>query len=251
MREYLEFAETGILKERGKPGGEPDSDFEISVLNILKKNGIKATPHIGVAGFRIDIGISHPHIENEFILGVECDGATYHSSKTARDRDRLREEILLKKGWSLHRIWSTDWFKNRDQEEERLLKAVNKLISKIELVPVEQVELVQPVDITPDPKIVEHEERINVQLDIDHDLRKCLIDFRREEIGVKLDEPSDEGILREEVLDFFVINKPTNMDEFHKRIPMRFREDTKPEHLVLYLAKIFDIVKEYTELSQV
>ena len=62
-------------------------------------------------------------------------------------------------------------------------------------------------------------------------MRKRLTDFRRDIIGEKLDEPSDEGILREEVLDFFVSNKPVSMDEFYTRIPMNFRTGTKPEHL--------------------
>ena len=165
----------------------------------------------------------------------------------------MREEILIKKGWKLHRIWSTDWFKNRDHEEERLLNVINELSSKIELVPPKKA-LEKPIKIDAgffDKEELKLDQKLDEQLDIEKELRTALTDFRRDEIGEKLDEPSDEGILREEVLDFFVINKPTNMDEFHKRIPIRFREDTKPEHLVLYLAKIFDIVKEYTELSQV
>ena len=85
-------------------------------------------PQVGVAGYFVDIGVRHPEWAHGFILGVECDGATYHSAKSARDRDRLRQEILEGLGWKLHRIWSTDWFNNPRQEAERLRKViVNRL----------------------------------------------------------------------------------------------------------------------------
>jgi hypothetical protein len=62
--------------------------------------------------------------DDQFLLGIECDGATYHSSKSARDRDRLREQVIRSRGWELHRVWSTDWFLNRESEERRLRKAI-------------------------------------------------------------------------------------------------------------------------------
>ena len=62
-------------------------------------------------------------------MGVECDGATYHSSKSARDRDRLRQEILEGLGWNLHRIWSTDWFESSHQEAERLRRAIQERLN--------------------------------------------------------------------------------------------------------------------------
>ncbi|HEY1718934.1 MAG TPA: hypothetical protein VGH42_11675 [Verrucomicrobiae bacterium] len=70
-----------------------------------------------------------PNRTDEFILGIECDGATYHSAKSARDRDRLREEILCKRGWNIHRIWSTDWFKNQSTETTRLKETLERLCS--------------------------------------------------------------------------------------------------------------------------
>src|SRR5208337_4825364 len=75
----------------------------------------------------------------EFILGIECDGATYHSAKSVRDRDRLRQEILERKGWKIHRIWSTDWFKNRDREVQRLLNSVRQAAE-------EQRSVITPLD---------------------------------------------------------------------------------------------------------
>jgi len=103
-------------------GGEPDSDFEISVGYILKSAGYDIVPQVGVAGFSIDIGVRDPATPGRFLAGIECDGAAYHSAKSARDRDRLRQEILESHGWKIYRIWSTDWFKNKRYEEARLLQ---------------------------------------------------------------------------------------------------------------------------------
>ncbi len=121
MKDYLHYAISGQIVDRGRfSGREPGSSFEIAVARVVESIGLKAVPQVGVAGFSIDIGVLRPESETEFLLGIECDGATYHSSKSARDRDRLREEIITLRGWKLHRIWSTDWFLNQDAEEERL-----------------------------------------------------------------------------------------------------------------------------------
>ena len=82
-----------------------------------------------MAGFFIDIAVRHPKKPGSFILGIECDGATYHSARSVRDRDRLRQSILKNLGWSIHRIWSTDWFKNSDREMRRVLAAMQELVS--------------------------------------------------------------------------------------------------------------------------
>ena len=82
--------------------------------------GYKADLQVGSAGFRIDIGVRHPDRPGQYIAAVECDGAAYHSALWARERDRLRQEILEKLGWHFHRIWSTDWFHRCEQEKKRL-----------------------------------------------------------------------------------------------------------------------------------
>ena len=96
LRQYLEFAKNGTIPEMPGAGGEPDSDFEISVGYILKSAGYDIVPQVGVAGFSIDIGVRDPATPGRFLAGIECDGAAYHSAKSARDRDRLRQEISLR-----------------------------------------------------------------------------------------------------------------------------------------------------------
>jgi very-short-patch-repair endonuclease len=126
LREFLHFAETGKISAGNVTGGEADSPFEEAVARVIRSDGYEVVPQVGVSGFRIDLGVIDPSQPGRFILGVECDGATYHSARSARDRDRLRHEVLLSLGWRLHRIWSTDWFRNPQREIARLLTAIQQ-----------------------------------------------------------------------------------------------------------------------------
>jgi very-short-patch-repair endonuclease len=124
LRALLSFAETGKLGAGTLHGGGFDSPFEEAVARVVREAGFHAHSQVGVSSFRIDLGIVDPARPGEYILGVECDGATYHSARSARDRDRLRQEVLEDKGWRLHRIWSTDWFRNPQRETDKLLAAI-------------------------------------------------------------------------------------------------------------------------------
>jgi very-short-patch-repair endonuclease len=93
----------------------------------LTAHGYRGVPQVGVCGYRIDIAIRHPSNPSAYLCGVECDGATYHSARSVRERDRLRQEILEKYGWKLYRIWSTDWFRNPSLQTKRLLTFLQEL----------------------------------------------------------------------------------------------------------------------------
>jgi len=108
---------------------EPESDFEEHVINQIKSIGCVAIPQVGVKGY--SIGIKHPNWPHGFIMGVECDGASYHYARSARDRDRLRQEVLEGLGWSLYRIWSTDWFEDPRRETEKLRIAIQARLSDL------------------------------------------------------------------------------------------------------------------------
>jgi very-short-patch-repair endonuclease len=124
LRAYLEYAENGKLEPGEATGREPDSEFEELVLDRLRAKGFEVTPQVGVAGYFIDLAVKHPK-RSGYLLGIECDGATYHSSRSARDRDRLRQEVLERLEWNIYRIWSTDWFHNPDEALRRLLSHIN------------------------------------------------------------------------------------------------------------------------------
>jgi very-short-patch-repair endonuclease len=121
FRAYLEYAAGGAVVDDAE-GGEPDSDFEEFVADRLRAAGYEVIPQVGVERFRIDLGVRHPSYPLGFLAGIECDGATYHAPLTVRDRDRIRQDILEGLGWRIYRIWSTDWFNDRERETARLLR---------------------------------------------------------------------------------------------------------------------------------
>ena len=131
LREYLDFAENGeIALQRSESVGNTDqfdSDFEYEVCEFLRNHGFSVDTQVGCSGFRIDLGLKMRNSSN-YLLAIECDGATYHSSKNARDRDRLRQTILENMGWKFYRIWSTEWFRNRLVEQEKLLHVANNAV---------------------------------------------------------------------------------------------------------------------------
>ena len=120
LRRFLDFAKNGRIDDPAPTGEGADSPFEEDVTGVIRSFGFLADPQVGSVGFRVDMGIRHPDRPGTYILAVECDGATYHSALWARERDRLRQDVLENLGWRFHRIWSTDWFYNRRAEIERL-----------------------------------------------------------------------------------------------------------------------------------
>ncbi|WP_364711838.1 DUF3320 domain-containing protein [Streptomyces ossamyceticus] len=127
LKRYLQYAQHGpsiLQTEAADPDAAPESPFEEEVIDVLRGWGYEVQPQVGVAGFRIDMAVRHPGAPGTYALGIECDGAMYHSSRAARDRDRLREAVLRDLGWRLHRIWGTDWYRNRRDAMARLRAAV-------------------------------------------------------------------------------------------------------------------------------
>ena len=104
-----------------------ESPFEEQVAAALTEHGYTIQPQVGVNGFYIDLGIKHPSHPHGYLCGVECDGAAYHSSRSARDRDRIRQQILEGLGWRIVRIWSTDWFRDPKGSSEKLVKQIRAL----------------------------------------------------------------------------------------------------------------------------
>jgi very-short-patch-repair endonuclease len=121
---FLSFAQTGRLGIAEETGRDPESVFEEQVASRLTALGHDVKTQIGTAGFFIDLAVADPDKPGRFVLGIECDGAQYHSSRSARDRDRLRQNVLEAHGWVLHRIWSTDWFLRPEEETTKVVKAI-------------------------------------------------------------------------------------------------------------------------------
>nr|WP_145545248.1 DUF3320 domain-containing protein [Variovorax boronicumulans] len=131
LKHYLEFAQRGpraIVEQAIPTGLTPDSPFEAAVIKMLRDRGWVVHPQVGCSGYRVDLGIVDPRAPGRYLAGVECDGRTYHSAATARDRDRLRQHILEGLGWRLHRIWSTDWWLDPERELEKLIAKLDALL---------------------------------------------------------------------------------------------------------------------------
>lgn len=115
FKHFLDYAARGpraLAEAFAATGGDVESPFESAVMAGLAAHGWTVHPQIGVSGFRIDLGVVHPDAPGRYLAGIECDGASYHRSATARDRDRLRELVLTGLGWSIRRVWSTEWWRD-------------------------------------------------------------------------------------------------------------------------------------------
>ena len=128
LRDYLAYAEGGGVSGADAPVlREPEPDgFADAVRAALEARGYRVDRDVGVGGCRIELGVRHPDDDSRYVLGIECDGRVYATARTARDRDLLRHAALEAKGWRLHRVWSTDWFRERDRALERLLRAISR-----------------------------------------------------------------------------------------------------------------------------
>ena len=126
FKTFLRYAATGVLDTPIPTGADHDSDFERQVEIALEGRGYEVHRQVGTAGFIIDLAVVDSGRPGRYLLGIECDGATYHSSRSARDRDRLRDVVLRDRGWRIHRVWSTDWFHRSSEQLQRIVDAIEK-----------------------------------------------------------------------------------------------------------------------------
>ena len=239
LKGYLEYAKIKKIPEYGEiTGKEPDSDFEIAVAKSLHKYGYRTEYQIGVTGFFIDIGVYNPNRSGEFILGIECDGALYHSGKSIRDRDILRQRILESKGWVIHRVWSTDWFKNKQAQLEKLLKLLDSLV------------LSDKDHKVCDDSRIETKERLADDIrittedfkDREKELRDILLEYRAKILD-PITEDRDRSLLSDEMINIFLIRKPISREEFLE-LPLSIRENVEIDQMQ-YANEIFELIEEY------
>ena len=150
FKHFLEFAERGpraLAEAFTLTGRDTESPFEDAVKEALEIKGWQVHPQIGVSSFRIDLGIVHPDAPGRYLAGVECDGATYHRSAAARDRDRLREMVLTGLGWTIRRVWSLEWWGDK---ETAIAKLHDRLTADLAA---DRVARPQPIPIEPDIQV--------------------------------------------------------------------------------------------------
>lgn len=125
LKTFLSYAKTGILDVATLTGRGYDSPFEEAVARAISDHGYQVHAQVGVAGFFVDLAVIDPEKSGRYLVGIECDGASYHRSRSARDRDRLRQNVLEDHGWIIHRIWSTDWFYRPEEQLRKVLAAID------------------------------------------------------------------------------------------------------------------------------
>lgn len=208
LHTYLKFAETGETDVPRPTGLEPDSDFEHAVGRRIRSAGYEVDFQVGSAGFRIDIGVRDPGFPNVYALGVECDGASYHGALWARERDRLRQQVLESKGWRLHRIWSTDWFNRPDAEFRKLLAAID------------QAKAAYASDLEAEREA--QQAAIEIERDAGRPAEQLSVPYREADIPrlADFDEPHlvPVGLLAKYVAEVVSIEQPIHTDEIAKRV---------------------------------
>ncbi|MFB2598127.1 AAA domain-containing protein [Herbiconiux sp. P17] len=136
MYHFLRFmASGGSELGGGSSRGVPLNAFEIDVRDRLTAAGLRLDPQVGVGSYRIDFAARHPSLPGRHVLAIEADGASYHSGHIARERDRLRQQLLERRGWVFHRIWSTDWFNDADGQVAAVLRAFDTAVARVGATP--------------------------------------------------------------------------------------------------------------------
>jgi len=174
-------------------------------------------------------------------MGIECDGATYHSAKSARDRDRLRQTILERLGWQIRRIWSTDWFRNPNGELAPIIRELHDLKS-----PVAAKEPEREYEAEEAAESIEQVEYEEAQVDLfafeEKGLRDKLLRFDREVVRKELPEtPEHKRLLRPAMLEALLEFTPTSKVEFLELIPSYIRQATQAAE-GKYLDRVFEII---------
>lgn len=242
LRAFLEYAEKGHLHNSVVTNKAADSDFELSVMKILADNGFACEPQLGVAGFFLDLAVRDPGNPGRFLMGIECDGATYHSAKSARDRDHLRQEILEGLGWTIRRIWSTDWFRNPQAQIKPILNELNQLRTYHAIPDAEIIDNTfteqEAIDFESDLIVDEILSVIEPVLEEYIGIKERLIRFDNEVIKTEFPKTeAEKRLLRPEMLEALLEHLPTSKAEFQEVVPAYIRTGT-----VTYEAKFLDDV---------
>ena len=205
LKVYMKYAETGILDETDDIQMDSESPFEESVYTFLKAHGHDCRKQVGSAAYRMDLALVAPNNPGNYLLAIECDGASYHSSAMARERDRLRQAILEGKGWKVYRVWSTDWFKQRKVAQDRLLKAVKDAIDNV------------PKEMSHDPELLEIEEYSEEPQSVEENTDYHVCESLPFEITEDLPNAHISQIA-EAVIHIVNIESPIHLDELTKRL---------------------------------
>lgn len=132
LHDYIAFAMNGSMALASSQTRVAQDEFKSSIADYIRSKGYIVCESIGCSGYKIDIAIKHASQREEYVAGIECDGLSYVSARTARDRDRLRKSVLSSMGWRLYRVWSTEWYKNPEIEGQKLIAFIDAAIAEVD-----------------------------------------------------------------------------------------------------------------------
>lgn len=212
LKAFLEFAETRRLTTEQAADDEETPAFEDAVARVLEEQGYAVRRRVGCADFRVDLAVVDPEEPGRYVIGIECDGPKYYGARVARERDRLRQQMLEQLGWSIHRVWSIDWYRDRGETVARLLQAVEaaknapREIVAAPVLAIEPVVAIEPVEESP-------AEIVPAETIADYETCRELRIPAREELHLVAPE-----LLAMAVEDVVRVEGPVHVDEVIRRI---------------------------------
>ena len=207
LKAFLELAQTRRLAVAEAPEDDGTAAFEDAIAAALAEHGHSVRRRVGCAGFRVDLAIVDPAEPGRYLLGIECDGPKYYEATVARDRDRLRQQMLERLGWTIVRVWSTDWYRNEKETLARLLENVGRASAR-PIVP-KPVERPDPPEPLPEPEVLEAKPEEIPAYQFCRDLRIPIIG--------ELHQVAPE-MLAAAVEDVVRVEGPVHVDEVVRRI---------------------------------
>ncbi|HYI13084.1 MAG TPA: DUF3320 domain-containing protein [Thermoanaerobaculia bacterium] len=209
LKAFLEFAETRRLTAQHAVDDDETPAFEDAVARVLEQHGHVVRRRVGCAGFRVDLAVVDPEEPGRYVAGIECDGPKYYDTRVARDRDRLRQQMLEQLGWSIHRVWSIDWYRDRDETVARLLQAVETAKSAPRQIVAAPVIVDLPVAFAEETPI----ELVPIETVVDYEICRELRIPAGEELHLVAPE-----LLAAAVEDVVRVEGPVHIDEVVRRI---------------------------------
>jgi len=223
FRIFLAYARTGQFTFAERMAQDHDGVFEEQVTRALRDHGYQVHPRLGIAGFFIDLAVADPEHPGRYLMGIECDGASYHQARFARERDRLRRAVLEDHGWIIHRIWSSDWLNRPNEQLRRLLTALDGAKRDLQLRPASELKRTRaiPVEVfTIDRTDVTEVGLRDAQDEVATKDDRCYVEARVEKplgFSAELHE-APLGVLMAAVEQVVAIEGPVHVDEMVVRV---------------------------------
>lgn len=224
FKEFLEYAEKRTLAHHDLDQGSADTAFEEAIYQFLTDHGYQIHRQVGCAGFRVDLAIVDPEYPGRYLLGIACDGPMYQTSRVARDRDRLRQQILEGLGWRFHRLWSTDWYRNRSEVQKHLLQIIEELLAQErgekEIIPPVVAEEIEIPEL--EEEILEAEEETIPEVEVEETPQDEIPEYHAcEDPGVEVSgdlHTQPVGDVARAVMKVVEVEGPIHYDEVVRRV---------------------------------